>query len=422
MTGGMPKLLCKDCTYTVLQFFKFKQQIEYSNNILSEITKTKGLKNNSAEILGNDHIEEVVVSFGNSEVTQEEQKVEKETHMNEDLKTNKCLTSISCKFCFLKFDSLDLYKLHRKKEAEQRRKQGQCPVCNKLIVKYKLKDHINSHTKECPYECDLCGENFRFRSSLSRHKFRHNDKKPHECHICGKGFIQAPTLRDHLRTHTGNKSFICNICGKSFITKHALGNHINMHKVKYICNELDADNRCQKCNTKFATKIQLKSHMVVHNVKNFLCNICGKFYCQKSLLESHMKSHSAIKPFKCTYCKKAFSHKNTLQKHILIHGQKSIICIVCEKAFLLKSQLNSHMRKHSGERPYSCSYCTKAFSHSGSLKIHIRTHTGEKPFICEFCSKGFPDSSGLKKHLKKHYVAKFQPLDNENKMEFPLDI
>ncbi|KAJ8936730.1 hypothetical protein NQ318_007090 [Aromia moschata] len=65
---------------------------------------------------------------------------------------------ITCAFCNSTFESYMDYKIHRKKEADRRRKKHPCPICQKLISTYKLKDHINSHTKERPYQCEVCGE------------------------------------------------------------------------------------------------------------------------------------------------------------------------------------------------------------------------------------------------------------------------
>ncbi|XP_057668016.1 zinc finger protein OZF-like [Diorhabda carinulata] len=388
-TDNLPKNICTICADLLIKIHSFKDKIEQSQIILNRcLTEIKNIGPQSA-----DDFDESFNSNVDSDVSDcKNQQIEEGSTKN-----------FTCSFCSLKFFSYTAYIAHRKSEADLRRKKQACSVCNKLISTYKLKDHMNSHTKERPYECEICGEKFRFRSSLSRHNFRHKDKKPHVCHICGRGFIQAPTLTDHIRTHLGQKSCICCVCGKSFITKHALGNHMTLHKIGNNEIDLSSNSICKECNKTFTSPQALKQHMHTHCDKKFLCSNCGKKFSTKTLLDSHFKIHTGVKPYICPICEKAFSQKNSLAKHSRMHtGEKPIVCIICNKRFSQQSHLTYHMRQHSGERPYNCKFCDKTFNHSGSLKIHTRLHTGEKPYTCNICSKGFYDSSSMKKHKKGH--------------------
>nr|CAI5856851.1 unnamed protein product [Callosobruchus analis] len=397
----LPPNLCQQCVDVIIKFYLLKKQIKASETLLVKILDEA------------DHIRENQDTYVPKEEASDDDKPKRKRGgraVPEDL---------TCSFCQDKFDTCEEYLKHRRKEADQRRKRLPCSICSKLISTYKLKDHVNSHTKESPYQCSICGDKFRFRSSLTRHSFKHNDKKPHVCHICNKGFIQAPTLADHLRTHVGEKSFICNHCGKTFVTKHALSNHLSLHKL----HEDDMFNlTCKTCNSIFNSKASLRNHLNKHSerTKDFLCNECGKKFWTKSLLDSHLKIHLGIKPYICEVCSKGFPTKNSLQKHNLVHtGEKPVSCMICEKTFSQKGHLIYHMRKHSGERPFSCIHCNKSFNHSGSLKVHIRIHTGEKPFICDICSKGFYDSSSMKKHKKVHQGHKIINIFSEKvKTEF----
>ncbi|VEN56198.1 unnamed protein product [Callosobruchus maculatus] len=404
----MPPNLCEQCVDITIKFYVLKNKIKESEALLVKILEAQC----EAE-----QVKENQESCYPKEEASDDDKPKRKRGgraVPEDL---------TCSFCLEKFDSCEEYLKHRKKEADQRRKKLPCNICSKLISTYKLKDHVNSHTKESPYQCSVCGDKFRFRSSLTRHSFKHKEKKPHVCHICGKGFIQAPTLADHIRTHVGEKSFICNHCGKTFVTKHALSNHLSLHKLQ----EDDTFNlTCKTCNSIFTSKASLRNHLNKHSerTKEFLCNECGKEFWTKGLLDSHLKIHLGVKPYICEVCSKGFPTKNSLQKHNLVHtGEKPVSCIICEKTFSQKGHLIYHMRKHSGERPYSCTYCNKSFNHTGSLKVHIRIHTGEKPFICDICSKGFYDSSSMKKHKKVHQHNKAIEISSRIvKTEFEGDI
>ncbi|KAG5868809.1 hypothetical protein JTB14_026127 [Gonioctena quinquepunctata] len=356
-SDGLPSKLCSGCVDILKQFYFFKKRARESEIILK-----KTFINLEQDILVGSAVKSESED-GDAECANEDEQSyingedfhKKNFFGGDKTKPHAPTKDLTCTFCDLKFDSDTLYRLHRRKEADLRRKKKACPICHKFICASKLKDHINCHTKERPYECGICNEKFRFRSSLSRHKFRHEEKKPHECHICGKGFIQAPTLTDHIRTHSGEKSFICNVCGKLFVTKHALGNHSNMHRLKD--NEINLDSNdlaCNQCNKTFTSKMILKRHMNTHNEKKFLCSECGKKFSTKALLDFHIRVHSGIKPYVCKICNKAFTQKNSLQKHNFTHtGEKPVVCIICDKRFSQKGHLTYHMRKHSGERPYS---------------------------------------------------------------------
>ncbi|CAH1181898.1 unnamed protein product [Phyllotreta striolata] len=388
-TDNMPKKICSTCAEIVVQFYLFKERIHQSQIILKDTLHSIKIK---AEVKEENEI--LIDQVDNDSVLD----YPAENNTDSDIDAIAEEKNITCSFCNSKFSSYSSYTKHRKKEAELRRKREPCIICNKVISTYKLKDHLNSHTKEAPYECNECGEKYRFRSSLSRHKFIHQEKKPHMCHLCGKGFIQAPTLTDHIRTHYKEKSFICNICGKTFITKHSLTNHIYTHKkddtnTNDLCNLLSNSDASQNTGNRLTS----------HREKTHLCSKCGKKFSTKSLLNQHQKLHSDIKPHQCNVCNKSFSLKNSLIKHHHIHGgEKLHACVVCNKRFSQKGHLTYHMRTHSGEKPYSCTYCQKAFSHSGSYKVHIRIHTGDRPYTCDLCKKGFYDSSSMKKHRKIH--------------------
>ncbi|CAH1154105.1 unnamed protein product [Phaedon cochleariae] len=401
---GMPEMLCSNCTDFVIQFYTFRKRAQESetalkNTILNNLKLVKEDKNEyRPQLFDNDDITESNEFSHDGNETNPD--IEKQTRKTIPRKIPKDLT---CSFCNLKFDTYGTYKIHRKKEANRRRRKTHCSICNKLISVHKMRDHVNSHTKERPYECQTCGEKFRHGSNLARHRFLHIEKKPHECHLCSRGFIQISALTDHIRTHYGEKSFTCSACGKGFVTKRALGHHISMHKIKDGEGIIDSTALiCEECNKTFSSKSSLKQHMLIHCDKKFLCSECGKKFSNKYLLASHMRIHSGAKPYSCEICNKSFSQKGSLNTHILVHtGEKPILCIICGKRFSQKGHLTSHMRLHSREKPYTCTYCDKTFSHSGTLKVHTRIHTGEKPFICHICSKGFYDSSSMKKHIIK---------------------
>ena len=67
--------------------------------------------------------------------------------------------------------------------------------------------HGRRHTKDKPYQCDLCQKKFSLMSSLTTHKRRHTAEKPYECDVCEKKFFKKSNLTTHKRTHTGEKPY-----------------------------------------------------------------------------------------------------------------------------------------------------------------------------------------------------------------------
>ena len=136
---------------------------------------------------------------------------------------------------------------------------------------------------------------------------------------------------------------------------------------------------------------------------NYLCNVCGEAFAEKSLLYRHLPKHIKKKPFACAVCGGGFSQRCHLKVHQRTHsGDKGHSCEECGKVFTVKSNLKTHMRIHSGEKPYVCDVCGMGFNQSSSMKVHRRSHSGEKPFVCDICGKGFTRTGSLRSHKKAH--------------------
>lgn len=82
---------------------------------------------------------------------------------------------------------------------------------------------------------------------------------------------------------------------------------------------------------------------------------CYNYSCTSMQVfsQEHMKTRSSDRPFQCNICGKYFSKKGVL---------------------------NRHMRTHTGERPFECDVCGKCFGERSILKKHTRTHTCQRLF------------------------------------------
>ncbi|XP_073835667.1 uncharacterized protein [Musca autumnalis] len=192
----------------------------------------------------------------------------------------------------------------------------QCKICFKqLSNSSSFKYHMQLHSDETPYECEICGERFKTRNAHDGHRATHDPKNT--CELCGKVYRQPSSLRLHMLSHTGEKPFKCDICGK--------------------------------CLT------------------------------QKSGYKKHMLTHTGEKPYPCDVCGKRFRISSNMLVHRRGHfGEKTFGCSECDRTFGTSDQLKRHMLTHTDETPFSCDICDKRFKRQSTLKAHILNHsTGE---------------------------------------------
>uniref|UniRef100_A0A671X2C7 C2H2-type domain-containing protein n=1 Tax=Sparus aurata TaxID=8175 RepID=A0A671X2C7_SPAAU len=190
------------------------------------------------------------------------------------------------------------------------------------------------------------------------------------------------------------------------------------------------------------------------------CDICGKTFQN---METHMRSHTGVKPFSCDVCSKSFPRPGSLRRHKKIHSRRTPdVCPVCGLTFTCNQLLQDHLKVHDKDdrdqskdeeeghrgflrkhaethcrdtrsvcgvcgqtldspdvllthlrthretsgtcriKPYRCSVCNKRFPRPGALRRHRKLHGGERLHVCQLCGKKFIESSALKTHSRSH--------------------
>ncbi|XP_035038205.1 gastrula zinc finger protein XlCGF57.1 isoform X1 [Hippoglossus stenolepis] len=314
-------------------------------------------------------------------------------------------------------------------------REPQSGLKNKVI-------HLNCNTVERSFSCCKCGQRFGRKPHLNAHMRIHTGEKPFSCPFCGKRFSQKGNSISHMRLHTGEKPFSCSVCKKSFRYSGDVSRHMRIHTGKkknsrgardlvvssahtgsqpthsFDTDRLKppvTDDRTDVGTSDDGSKEIREPDSDLNGQRNdniserdtrcnadkepFSCSACGRTFCRKDHLMSHMRTHTGEKPFSCSVCQKRFSCNGNILAHMRIHTrEKPFSCSFCGKSFSQKGTLQLHERIHTGEKPFSCPFCDKRFAHKRRMTLHMSVHTEEKRFSCNVCNKRFTWYTQLKTH------------------------
>ncbi|XP_017285118.1 zinc finger protein 709 [Kryptolebias marmoratus] len=341
-------------------------------------------------------------------------------------------SSFCCKVCGDFFYSRGFLRKHAKTHCND--SKNMCGLCGeRLDTPDGLLTHLQSH-RQISGTCSICGKTFQ---NMETHMRSHTGFKPYRCTVCSKRFPRPGALRQHKRTHSKTfkgsstlrthvrgdsveihdttdmespsdcsslepeaqsirtqSSSCCKVCRETFQTKASLTKHVKSHSSESVCGI------CGECLLLSET---LTDHLQTHKETGNICHICGKNYQN---IETHMRSHTGIKPYHCSICGKSFPRPGALRRHKKTHsGERPYICEFCGKTFTDGCTLTTHIKNHTGDKPVnrvSCETCGKSLASAHVLEVHKRIHTGEKPFLCRVCGKSFRQLAGLNAHMLTH--------------------
>ncbi|XP_058823460.1 transcription factor grauzone-like [Topomyia yanbarensis] len=274
-----------------------------------------------------------------------------------------------------------------------------------------LKHYTTDHQMRGYAEC--CGIKFTKKPRLYNHCQLHVNPNMFQCEICSKTFSQSEALEQHnqwVHTPDSAKPFKCDICDAAFCKSFQLRFHMKYHIAKE-----QKIFQCKDCNKSFGTNLLLQAHRHNHHgaFSNWACDICGKGFTHKALLEKHYLLHSeqgaASLMVQCGHCSKWLKNKDTYQSHVkrcLASG--SITCDVCGKKLANEPALARHKRVIHRHRPMlACSYCGKAYKEIRRLREHEANHRGVVLYTCPYCPKTSNSSSTMHNHKKSAHPEQF---------------
>lgn len=105
----------------------------------------------------------------------------------------------------------------------------ECQVCQKAIKGRACevtKHYLKMHQVQPIFPCHACDYTSRTEKMYQAHRMSHLVEYP--CEHCGKVFSQHSRLVYHMNSHTNEREFECDICQKKFNTAQ----YVNTHKRK----------------------------------------------------------------------------------------------------------------------------------------------------------------------------------------------
>ncbi|KAK9873614.1 hypothetical protein WA026_023293 [Henosepilachna vigintioctopunctata] len=250
----------------------------------------------------------------------------------------------------------------------------QCIDCSEVFhTEAGIIRHCRStgHIMTYRFKCELCSSTFRLRRYYKMHLQRHNESKC-ICEICG-AIIFSNNLRRHLDIHNDKRIHICQICGKTYARKGVLDIHIKtQHSGK------DNKSLCFICGKSFGTLSLLNSHLNHKHVeddlakKSYQCEMCNRFFISKLSLKFHQKfSHEKNPIWRCGYKKR--NKVISTDQSVIIKQQKHKYCTFCLK-YVKSSEYKMHMLVHKNMKIFQCKICNKQFGQGCRLKSHMKMH------------------------------------------------
>lgn len=260
--------------------------------------------------------------------------------------------------------------------------------------------------------CNVCCRRFASSNSLAKHLKRVHKIEPLQ--MSGNGIRLLNNMAACSNTEGGSgiegkpqkAQFVCNVCGRQFRLRQLLDAHSVTHT-----GARPAACRYPGCGKRFGQTSTRNYHERTHSdVRPYVCSQCGQSYKQPTIFKTHVATvhGNGARPYQCSRCGKAFKLQGALHTHYKsVHmDERPHACTECTKRFKYRSQLARHKQAlHLREHPWRCSICDKTFTQCGNLRTHLRSHTGEKPFSCAVCDQSFAHSGTLKGHMATHYTV-----------------
>ncbi|XP_010792038.1 PR domain zinc finger protein 15 [Notothenia coriiceps] len=214
-----------------------------------------------------------------------------------------------------------------------------CKKCQLSFAKGReyLKHILDQH-KERGYGCGICNRRFALKATYNAHLVIHREQLPdpavqkyiHPCEICGRIFNSIGNLERHKIIHTGVQSHGC--CGIE---------HQGAYEWQGVSRKVRPEG-----------EVNMPEHYKRHTgIKDFMCELCGKTFSERTTLETHKLIHTVGKTWTCATCDKKYLTEYMLQKHVHLTHEKveAQSCHLCGTKVSTRASMNRHLRRKHPE-------------------------------------------------------------------------
>ena len=139
---------------------------------------------------------------------------------------NVCLT------CDKIFSRKSALNLHMKSHTGEY--NFKCEICSRTFIsKNVFEGHVNRHMDIRPHRCTKCGKSFNYKSSCKRHIESCSKPRPPpelKCNLCQEVFSRADSLTAHTAAQHQNMRYFCFECGNAYRYRSSLDKHRRKQK------------------------------------------------------------------------------------------------------------------------------------------------------------------------------------------------
>uniref|UniRef100_A0A8B9JJU9 Zgc:112083 n=1 Tax=Astyanax mexicanus TaxID=7994 RepID=A0A8B9JJU9_ASTMX len=168
-------------------------------------------------------------------------------------------------------------------------------------IKYRLREHLRSHTQERLVACPTCGCMFSSNTKFYDHIQRQAEPEDTlTCGHCDKGFANERLLRDHVRQHVNHIK--CPLCDMTCTSLSTLKIHIKFRH----CDERPFP--CDFCESRYVCATATVWHCVLapcsakvgvskrgNMVSRYKCHLCDKNFSWCYTLTLHLRKKHQLK-------------------------------------------------------------------------------------------------------------------------------
>ncbi|XP_055842020.1 zinc finger protein 3 homolog [Episyrphus balteatus] len=454
---NLPKHICESCKSSIIQFFKFKENVVRTEKLLTDIFKTDNevvLKEEDFDV--EEHLSDAAPDNTSVDIEAEpETVVEYEDQYVEEIQLDNVSNEPEFKILDVGEDSQfktqdeeeEVYELENAtspgKQEEEDDNENELTNMEFIDDATTTFGEFNDETylEEAEQSNDettviiqkeVDENSYEEEPAPKKRRYRKANKDGEQkstltlmCKICNKRIQSDDENHDQLHDYyamivAAESVLQCFRCSHVFICADELKSHLldfhyeNNEEDEDVFNDLqllDEDTKqafwvCGSCNADFASISDLKMHMVTHMTK-LGCPVdeCGFEYSNFHYFYQHIKrNHLSTKLLSCKYCgKEDVPDFRSLQNHYRQEcSAKMYKCEFCSRTFFTDKSWKTHVEIRHIEKKFVCELCGKSFAQITELKIHTRMHTGERPFECTICKKAYKTASGRAAHMDSH--------------------